>query len=184
MLNSAIHGESGYERVANDAYYTPAWCTEALLRHVKFDEDVWEPAAGNGQIRDVLQESGYAVWATDLYYYSDLEMIYRHDFFNTDADRAAIITNPPYDQARQFIERSIELTKPHRGKVAMLLRNEYDSAATRQHLFSESPCFAMKLVLTKRPKWVASDKASPRHNFAWFVWDWQHEGPSQIIWDQ
>jgi hypothetical protein len=40
----------------------------------------------------------------------------------------------------------------------------------------------MKVVLTKRPRWSTDDKASPRHNFAWFVWDWSNpNGPEAIL---
>ncbi len=51
-MNSAMHGESGYERLERDAYYTPAWCTEALLRHVKFEGKIWDWAhEGPAEIR-------------------------------------------------------------------------------------------------------------------------------------
>ncbi len=99
---------------------------------------------------------------------------------------ANIVTNPPYKQACDFVERALVLIRPVEGKVAMLLRNEWDSASTRQHLFSKHAHLALKLVLTKRPVWFPNreHKASPRHNFSWFVWDWKHEGPAEIRWDQ
>jgi hypothetical protein len=34
--------------------------------------------------------------------------------------------------------------------VAMLLRTDFDHAATRAHLFASRPMFAKKVVLTKR----------------------------------
>ena len=120
---SAMHGESGYERVANDAYWTPAWCTES------------------------------------------------------------IITNPPYKLAEAFIRKALELTEPLQGRVAMLLRNEYDCAKSRRDLF-EHPAFLKKIVLTKRPRWSTEDKASPRHNFAWYIWCWKKppDAPPVMEW--
>jgi hypothetical protein len=50
-----------------------------------------------------------------------------------------IVTNPPYKLAQKFIEQAIDIIEPMKGKVALLLRNEYDSAAGRQHLFSGCP---------------------------------------------
>lgn len=186
-MTSAMHGESGYERIERDAYYTPAWCTEALLRHVEFQEPIWEPAAGNGAMSEVLEQS-YRVYTSDIHPIVPITLM--QDFFTARADPGwtAIVTNPPYNRAEAFIKRALYLTssvtaRPG-GKVVMLLRNEYDSASTRQHLFSKCPQFALKLVLTRRPKWFADDKASPRHNFSWFVWDWAHEGPAEIRWDQ
>jgi len=49
------------------------------------------------------------------------------------------VTNPPYKLVQKFIEQAIGIIAPQKGKVAMLLRNEYDSAAGRQHLFSGCP---------------------------------------------
>ena len=95
----------------------------------------------------------------------------------------SIVTNPPYDQAEVFIRRALELTKPARGMIAMLLRNEYDCAMSRVDLFRKAP-FALKLVLTKRPRWFKNDIASPRHNFAWFVWDWRQVGLPVIRYGQ
>jgi hypothetical protein len=56
----------------------------------------------------------------------------------------AIITNPPYLLAREFIEHALRLTEATTGMVAMLLRTDYDHAATRQHLFSGCPAFARR----------------------------------------
>ena len=58
----------------------------------------------------------------------------------------------------------------------MLLRNEYDSASTRNYLFQSYP-FAMKVILTSRPKWIDNSVGSPRHNYAWYIWDWNYIGP-------
>ena len=51
----------------------------------------------------------------------------------------------------------------------MLLRNDFDSAITRQHLFRNEPRFAFKLVLLNRIKWF-DGPSSPSDNHAWFCW--------------
>ena len=183
MNKSAMHGESGYARIEGDAYFTPPWVTEELLKLYDFPEHIWEPAAGNGAMVGVLEAKGHNVLASDIE--PQAEGIVQKDFLECQASiSAAIITNPPYSHAQQFIEHSLELMKPCEGVVAMLLRNEYDCAKKRRHIFSDHPAFAMKLVLTKRPKWFADDKASPRHNFAWYVWDWKNEDPPKIRWQK
>jgi hypothetical protein len=95
-----------------------------------------------------------------------------------------IITNPPYRSARAFIEHALALTKPHAGIVAMLLRTDYDHAATRQHLFAGCPVFAKKLVLTKRIVWFDGTRKSPSFNHAWYLWDWTHKGPPVLAYVQ
>ena len=59
--------------------------------------------------------------------------------------------------------------------VAMLLRNEFDSAASRKELFTGNVYFDTKIILTKRPRWIEGSTGSPRHNYAWFVWDFERE---------
>lgn len=177
MKTSAMHGESGYERVANDAYWTPAWCTEALLDRTLMPPRVWEPACGEGHICRVLGRRNIIYSATDLVDHGFGRAGVDFLALNTAQELLApafpsIITNPPYKLAEAFIRQALRFMEPEKGRVAMLLRNEYDSAASRRDLF-EHPAFLKKLVLTKRPKWSAEDKASPRHNFAWFVWCWK-----------
>jgi hypothetical protein len=60
----------------------------------------------------------------------------------------AIITNPPYALAQEFIGHALEMMEPD-GIVSMLLRTDFDHAKTRAHLFSGCPAFAKKPVLTR-----------------------------------
>ncbi len=90
-----------------------------------------------------------------------------------------VVTNPPHRLAQEFIERGLEVIAETGGKAAFLLRHEYDCAARRVDLF-EHPAFARRLILTKRPRWIEGSTGSPRHNFAWFVWDAAHEGKATI----
>jgi hypothetical protein len=182
----AMLGKSGFKRVGSDRYNTEAWVTQALLDHVKFRGAIWEPACGRGDMAEVLMDNGYKVIVSDIA--GDrlgCKGAIRSDFLKCDSiprQWRSIITNPPYTLARAFIEKALELTKPLSGMVAMLMRNEYDCAASRRELF-EQECFAAKLVLTKRPKWRdGKHVASPRHNYAFFVWDWRHSGPARIEW--
>jgi hypothetical protein len=161
---------SGYERKERDAYQTPAWVTEALIPHLPWREDIsiWEPAAGSGQMVAVLKRH-FPVVASDIE--SGV------NFLATSPTSAnAIITNPPYALAREFIEHALWLTEPSQGMVAMLLRTDFDHANGRQHLFSRCAVFAKKLVLTRRIVWFEGPKAAPSFNHAWYVWNWQHVG--------
>lgn len=174
---SAMHGESGYERREGDAYYTEPWVTRALIDNWNIPNFVWEPAAGRGDMANVLGHHCLSVRATDI---SGPGWV---DFMQTSSalDSDAIITNPPYAIQDKFIRHALGFDVP---LVAMLLRNEFDSAKKRADLFK--PPFACKLVLTKRPRWdwweTDKPKASPRHNFAWFIWDRRHEGEPIMRW--
>jgi methylase of polypeptide subunit release factors len=165
--------ESGYERKERDLYETPEWVTTALAPHLPALGKVWEPACGNGKMVAALQSMGADVWATDIETGVDFLRC------GGQPDWDAIITNPPYALAQEFIEHAIRITVPS-GFVAMLLRTDFDHAKTRQHLFSQHPAFAKKVVLTKRIKWFEESKGQPSFNHAWFIWDWQHKGPPTL----
>ena len=57
---------SGFERAGNDFYATPSWVTEALLRHIRFRGQIWEPCCGDGAMSTVLGRHGYEVVSTDI----------------------------------------------------------------------------------------------------------------------
>lgn len=173
---------SEYARKERDFYETPEWATEALMPHLRPLGGVWEPACGSGKMSRVLLRAGHSVSQSDI--------ANGHDFLvqlqPPDGGRmpSAIITNPPYELAQQFIEHALRLMEPCRGLVAMLLRCDFDHAKSRAHLFRDCPAFARKLVLMKRIVWFAEangkPKASPSFNHAWYIWDWEHDGAPVI----
>jgi hypothetical protein len=176
-----MYGESGYERRDADAYWTPEWCVDVLLRHFEPFGSIWEPACGIGNICRAIERNGYQVAAaTDLHDWGYGES--GVDFLKQTRQRGfAIVTNPPYHISDEFVTKSCNLMEDMGGQVAMLLRNEWDCAASRSKILQR---LSLKLVLHKRPKWSDDDRASPRHNFAWFVWNFYSPTPAQIKWDR
>ncbi len=169
--------ESGYDRQDRDLYETPEWVTLALLPYLADrPRSILEPACASGKMVRALKSGGHSVLGTDISTGSDflsLETCY--------AD--IIVTNPPYKLAKEFIEHAVHLMEKTAGKVAMLLRTDYDHAATRQHLFGECPIFSQKIVLTKRIIWFDAPGAAPSFNHAWYIWDYTHEGqPTLAYW--
>jgi hypothetical protein len=168
--------DSGYARIADDKYFTPAWVTEALLPHlrIKPPAHVHEPAAGNDAIVDVLKDAGFNVTSNDFSRDRGVDFL---DVLHLPA-AVAIITNPPYNKAEEFIAHALDLMEP-RGLVAMLLRSDYDHAITRSYLFDRPP-FAKRVVLRKRIRWIENSTGSPSYNHCWYIFDWQHKGPPTI----
>jgi hypothetical protein len=166
---------SGYPRIANDHYETPEWVTQALRPHLpRRIRTVWEPCCGSGKMADVLRRwPGIKVRATDLVDGVDF-LTQQH------SDSDAIITNPPGSRARFIIEHALELTEAKRGMVAMLLRADIDGAERYLHLFGRCPQFVTRVALTKRPRWIPGTTKSPMHNYAWWLWDWRHQGPPTL----
>jgi hypothetical protein len=84
---------------------------------------VWEPACGSGKMVAALRQAGFDVIGSDI--------ATGADFLGQPAKSgiAAIITNPPYALAREFIERALSFDSVR--VVAMLLRTDFDHGATR-----------------------------------------------------
>ena len=162
---------SGYARKALDNYETPEWVTKAVVPHLGSKLHIWEPAAGGGKMVRALVAAGCTVEASDIA--DGRDFLRTPAIFNCDV----IATNPPFSRAREFIEHAIEVMQPSMGKVAMLLRTDYDHAKGRQHLFGQCSIFAKKLVLTRRIVWFEAPNAAPSFNHAWYIWDWKHVGP-------
>lgn len=165
---------SNYARKENDLYQTEPWATEGLLRHFPVNGlTVWEPAAGNHLMADVLREHGATVFTSDIATY-DREHDQWFDFINssnswrTGAD--AIITNPPYGKSNRdavrFAEKALERCD---GLVALLLTAKFDFGKTRRHLFADNPRFWAKIALVDRIQWFPGD-TSGTEDHAWYIW--------------
>lgn len=175
--------KSTYERKKNDFYPTPSWVTHALLPHLPREtiKTIWEPACGDGAMVRAIEEiwPETEVWGTDIDPLN--EKFGTTDFLSTPHNFStniyvdmvdAIITNPPYDKAHDFIERALALCPE--AFVCMLLRVDYDSAKTRRRLFADCASWRKKVVLTKRIKWF-DGPASPSEKHAWYIWGRRHE---------
>lgn len=172
--------EVGYERIEKDAYNTPPWCLEALAEHIDLAGlEIWEPAAGNGQMVEALRAAGATVHATDIHQYDGYKLDKVIDF-TSGRHRAerfdAIVTNPPYGPraklAEKFVEFGLRHIKRDGGFLALLLPNDFDAAKTRRHLFTGCPYFAGKIVLTRRIVWFENPekREAPKENHSWAIW--------------
>jgi hypothetical protein len=178
-----------HKRQENEAYFTPPWAVELLmpfLPRTPRPRQWWEPAAGRGDIAQVLERHAERVLSTDLApHVKPLELrspILPMDFLKagplSDSMGLAILTNPPYGAqgalADKFLRHALALTHRRRGMVAMLLPHAYDAGKTRVDLFENCPAFAAKITLLDRIRWtnLPQSKHGPEKNHAWYVWEW------------
>jgi hypothetical protein len=131
---------SEYVRKERDDYPTPPWVTETVTPHPKALNviSIWEPAAGEGGMAAVLAGAGFTITATDLS--CGVNFLDERTWPRAVSRCDAIVTNPPYGLqgklTERFIERGLELMRPRRGAVAMLLKVDFDSGLTRRRFFS------------------------------------------------
>lgn len=170
---------SNYARIENDLYQTEPWATEALLRHfpVGPHDVVWEPAAGNHLIADVLRDHGATVTTSDIAVY-DRQHDAMVDFLQTrfaykNPVHTKIYTNPPYGKGNRDAVKFARLALDRcAGFVALLLTAKFDFGNTRVDLFRDNPRFCAKIALIDRIQWFPGD-SSGTEDHAWYVW-----GPS------
>ena len=153
-------------RNAADFYATPRECTNALLDNFDWlfrGGRIWEPACGDGAISKVLEERNLRVVSTDLYDrgYGESGM----NFLNADCQCDAIITNPPFNLAADFIERCAEKKVP----FAMLTKATFWHAKKREKLFRSTRPMAV-IAMTWRPAMSPERGKSATMDFIWTVW--------------
>ena len=163
-----------------DFYPTPPWATYALIDNEKFSKDIWEPACGDGAMSEILAKTGRPVASSDLYNrgYGDVGI----DYLSSHRRASNIITNPPYNSAEGFVANGV---KTAQNKFALLLRLAFLEGANRANtifhkhppsrvwVFSERITFYMK---------GAQTAGSGTTAYAWFVWDKDHGGPTELAW--
>jgi len=122
---------------------------------------VWECAAGDGSMSDVLAERG-GVHSSDLT--PRRADVVRADFLQSPLPKGcrSVVTNPPFSLALEFIEHGLELGVP----CAFLLPVNYLGSAKRLRLFTERPPSDVVVVSNR----MQLPGGASQFNHAWFVW--------------
>ena len=160
-----------FER-GDDFYATPPVAVEALLRVEQLPHSIWEPACGDGAIVNVLRAHGHDVYATDLVERGCPDSYPEIDFLmESKCPCEAIVTNPPFKLAEEFLERSLELCP----RVVFLLRLAFLESERRSYLLDQGWLarvwvFRKRLPMMNRAGWEGR-KANSGMCFAWFVFD-------------
>lgn len=169
-----------WDRKPADFYPTPVEATEALLQYLFFlgSRRIREPCCGMGHISKVLEAHGHEVTSSDLmhtgYGEGGIDYLQTREINPRFYDFDAVITNPPFSLAEQFIRRALR----DAPLVAMFLPNNYWHAESRRVLFESRPPMAV-LALTWRPAFLEKERGkSPLSNFIWTVWNDIYTGPT------
>lgn len=164
---------SAYQRRDYELYETEAWATNELLRILALPPKtlIWEPAAGNHKIADVLSANGLLALTSDVTVHNrDHHFI--QDFFEpfVAPSVSGIISNPPYGKQNILAARFARLCLERcSGWVALLLTAKFDFGKTRGDLFEKNPRFFLKINLVDRIQWFPGDNQGTEDH-AWYVW--------------
>ena len=165
-----------------DFFPTPRWATFALIDYEQFSGEIWECACGDGSMSKVLEETGQPVRSTDLYDrgYGTPGV----DFLTAQSGADNIVTNPPFNCAEGFVASGFANAK---CKLALLLRLAFLEGANRANtIFKTSPpsrVWVFSERITFYPSGV-KPKGSGTTAYAWFVWDKNAPGQTELKWLQ
>jgi hypothetical protein len=170
-----------------DFYDTPVVAVHALLRVENLPYRIWEPACGIGNIAGTLIGAGHAVFASDLngrgYGQPGIDFLLP----GPPVDCDAIVTNPPFSLAEEFVEVALERAP----MVVMLLRLAFMESGRRSHILENRGLarirvFRKRLPMMHRAGWEGR-KANSGMAFAWYIWIRGYAGPTmidRISWDR
>ena len=165
-----------------DLYPTPPDCVYSLFPHIEdilpVGSTILEPACADGQLSRALQACGYETLDFDLrpdcgYGTGGV------DFLECDAEETygdefdAIVTNPPFSAALEFIKRGLELSPV----VILLLKSNYYNTKNRLKPWADhTPEWEFKL--SWRPAFLEKERGkSPLMDCNWYVFtrDWDED---------
>jgi len=182
-LSTAVATTSTSSR-GHDVYETPPVAVRALLAVEHLPKFIWEPACGPGAIVDALRAAGHAVLGSDLADFGNRRHIYRRNFFaviEAPKGTQAIVTNPPYTLAAEFVEHALALCP----RVYMLLRLAFLEGSRRSNVLDNAGLrrvyvFRNRLPMMHRAGWNGKRISASAIAFAWFCWDTEHRGPCEL----
>lgn len=181
MADAIVASYKKWERKPADLYPTPVDATESIIPLIQALIDggqmpgrrVWEPACGDGRLSRVLEWHDMEVTSSDIREFPGYG-IPGVDFLHPDADMMlpecdepdAIITNPPFSLAKEFLLRAREIAPV----VIFLVKQNYWNTKGRIPLWDEHrPTFF--LPITWRLAFLKEERGnSPLMDCAWCVW--------------
>lgn len=178
----------GTERKAYDFYATPISSIQLLFNSKQFKPvKVLEPSAGNGNIvktvKDNFPDSHVTAYEIRQEEQETLQEVGADstiiaDFLTVDIAEKydLIIGNPPYSEALEFIQKSLQCLSDE-GQLVFLLRTNFLESKKRFQFWQDFPLSEL-YVLSKRPSFTG--KGSDATSYSWFVWS-KKEKDKQVI---
>ena len=194
LNGQAIAGSPQHrKREKDDFYATSPQSVLCLLERIPFPgEKILEPCVCQGHILKTIED----------YYpfvdYKSMDIVDRGfpntivaDFLTYDFNGElfdAIITNPPFSYALEFVEKSLSIVK-ERGTVAMFLKISFLESTRRKNFFMKNPPKEVMVFSKRQQTWKGgnpfNEKGKPWSTivcYAWFIWEKGYKGDTKLCW--
>lgn len=176
-MGKNFSGNTNKKRSKSDFYQTPYSITRRLLEVEKFEGRILEPACGAGAITAILKEAGYKdVTAYDY-------LLDGKDFLAETRKFDAIITNPPFSLAKEFILKACEVAP----RFAFLLPLNYLHGKERLDEIYSREILEKIYVFARYPLLSAQIRPDGKYEtgmmvYAWYIFDTRHKDAPSIYW--
>ena len=159
-----------YNKIGDDENYTPDYGVNPILKYIPKNSIIWCPFD--------TEESEFVKQISRL---ESITVVYSHistgqDFFNYEPDNwDIIISNPPFQNKRQFFERALSFNKP----FALIMTNAWLNDSAPKQLFMNKDL--QLLMFNKRMKFTNPDgRPNNKITFSSSYYCWNFL-PKQII---
>ena len=191
-LGASNHSEG--DRQEDDFYATQASTVNALIDKLEEygidlkDKIIVEPAAGAGDILKTFwkRNDGYNKFLAYDIVDRGCPNCEITDFLSVEElpeESKAIVTNPPYAIAKEFVEHSLGLLETGEYCI-MLLKIQFLEGKARRKLF-ETKQLKHVWVFSERQKCLKNNEdtgGSSAVCYAWYIWQKDFEGQPTIDW--
>ncbi len=181
-----LHRMPGETRQNEDFYATHPMAIPPLMKVLGWEnggKHVYEPGCGKGHLSEMLRLYGHTVVATDLidrgYGIGGIDFLSNTIYDNDSYD--AVIMNPPYKVALEFIQKSIKIAPI----VCAFLRIAFLESSKRREFFEQHPPRFVAVFTERIPSSkdaVFDPKESSAVCYAWFIWQRDFTGRPEILW--
>ena len=177
-MNRPIHTTAGNHSGPRsmrglERYRTPPCAIELLIAAEPLPTGCWDPCGNDDDSVAVsLKAHGKTVVATDI----ANDGIDFRDRREAPPSIEAIVTNPPFSLAADFVRHGLKLVR----KVVILERIQFLESETRADLFDAGKLVRVLVFRNRVPRMHRIDwtgkRSSPAMTLAWFVFEHDHDG--------
>ena len=179
------------ERQNEDYYATDPIAIDKLVKVVKLPRYIWECACGEKHLSNRLEELGYFVCSSDIIQRCD--KVQELDFLKANiedvpfVESRAIVTNPPYKYAKEFVLKALELLDDGELCCMFLKLTFLEGKGRYKDLFSKYPpkrvlVFSERVLCAPNGNFIEAKKQGSAVAYAWFVWEKGYNGNTTIEW--
>lgn len=185
-LGASSHSENN--RASKDYYATDLNAFKYLVEDggVKLSPKVLEPCAGGGHLSEQIKKYGYSVISKDIVE-RDYPLDDTWDFLNQNEKWCGdIVINPPYSQAKEFIEKCLDMIRVG-DRVFAFLKLTFLESKTRRPLFDTGQLKTVyvsssRLGCVKNGRFDNKEFKSSAVAYAWFEFEKGFKSLPYIKW--